>query len=66
MSIVIKTAIDVKKAELLAKGVPLLGLTIDNVEHTIVKLDPLKNSELIKHVSHLTCFIPFCSYQYRP
>ena len=37
-SSVIKKAIDVIKAEPLAIGIPILGLTIDNVEDRIVSL----------------------------
>ena len=47
-SLVINIAIDVIKAELLAIYIPILRLTIDNVEDTIVDLDPFKISEIIK------------------
>ena len=43
-SFVIKIVIDVSRAELLAIGIPILGLTIENVEDTLVELDPIKIS----------------------
>ena len=46
-SFVIKIAINVIRAELLAIGTPKLELTIDSVEDTIVDDDPIKHS---KHI----------------
>ena len=46
-------AIDVIRAELLVMGMTILGLTIDNVEDTIVELDPIKTSESIKNIFFL-------------
>ena len=43
-SFVIKIAIDASRAELLAIEIPFLGLTNENVEDTIVELDPFKVS----------------------
>ena len=47
-SFVIKIAINVIRAELLALGMPRLGVTIDNVEDTIVDDDPFNFSEIAK------------------
>ena len=44
-SFVIKIAIDLVRAELLDFGTPILRLTKDNVEDTIVDEDPIKISE---------------------
>ena len=44
----IKIAIDVIRADLLANGKPKLGLAIDNVEQTIVSLDTNEISEVVK------------------
>ena len=52
-SLVINVAIDVIKAELLAIDIPILGLTIDDVEDTILDLDPFKISEIIKDIFFL-------------
>ena len=38
---VIKLAINIIRAELLALGIPRLGVTIDYVEDTIVDEDPI-------------------------
>ena len=43
-SFAIKIAIDASRAELLAIEIPILGLTIENVEDTLVELDPIKIS----------------------
>ena len=51
-SFLIKKAIVAIKAELLAIGVPKLGLTADVVEFTIVEFGPNKISENLK----LLCF----------
>ena len=47
-SFLTKLTINEVKAEVVAMGIAKLGLTIDNVEDTIVELDPNKNSEPIK------------------
>ena len=44
----IEIAVDVIKAQLLTKGMPVIGLTIDRVDHTILDVDPTKISEIIK------------------
>ena len=56
-SFVIKIAIDVIRAEMLAIGIPILGLTIDNVKDTIVDKDPTKFSESIRIIFFLQGFI---------
>ena len=43
----------IKLAEMFAIRKPILGLTIDNVEDTIVDTDPSKFSEMIKHLIFL-------------
>ena len=47
-SFVIKIGINVIRAELLAPGIPRLGVTIDNVEDTLVDDDPFNFSEIAK------------------
>ena len=48
-SFVNKLAIDVVKDELLTTGIQILGLTFDNVEDTIVALDPIKVPQLLRN-----------------
>ena len=52
-SFVIKLANNVIRAELLALEIPRLGVTIDNVEGTIVDDDPFNFSEIAKSSSNL-------------
>ena len=55
-SFVIEIAIDVIRAELLAMGMTILGLTNDRVELTIVELHPNKVSEMKKILSKVSYF----------
>ena len=57
---VIKIAINVIRAELLALGIPRLGVTINNVEVTIVDDDPFNFSEIAKSSFNLN----FCISSY--
>ena len=50
-SFVIRKAIDVSKAKLLAIGKPAIGLTIDKTEDTIIKIDLIKTQKFSKNVS---------------
>ena len=45
-----KIAIDVIKAKLLALGLPIPKLTIDNVGGTTIELDPIKSLERIGNI----------------
>ena len=56
-SFVIKLAINVIRAELLALGIPRLGVTIDYVEVTIVDDDPFNFSEIAKSSSNLNFYV---------
>ena len=62
----IKIAIDVIKAELLAIGLPSRGLTIGNEEKTIADEDPNKISEIIKENFFSSNFcMSFCNNHYQ-
>ena len=52
-SFCIRTTNVVIKPELVAKGIPMLGITSNIVEETRVELDPFKNSEKIKSMFFL-------------
>ena len=57
----IKIAIDVIRAELLAIAKPMLGLKIDKVGDIIFDDDPIKFSEIIKSIFLLKLFLFFLS-----
>ena len=54
---VIKLAINIIRAELLALGIPRLGVTIDYVEDTIVDEDPINFSEIAKSSFNLNFYV---------
>ena len=64
-SSVIKIAINVIRAELLALGIPRLGVTIDNVEVTIVDDDPFNFSEIAKSSFNLNFYISSYNNHYQ-
>ena len=51
VSFVIRIAVDAIKAELIAIGKEVVGLMIDSVENTTVKLESIKISEIIRSFS---------------
>ena len=59
-SFVVKLATEFLRDELLATGLALEGLNIDNVEGAIVVLDPTKNSVLIRFVFFFYKLLYFC------
>ena len=64
-SFVIKLAINVIRAKLLALGIPRLGVTIDNVEDTIVDEDPINFPEIAKGSFNLNFHVPSFNNHYQ-
>ena len=64
-SFVIKLANNVIRAELIALGIPRLGVTIDNVEDTIVDEDPINFSEIAKSCFNLNFYVSSCNNHYQ-
>ena len=57
----VKIAIEVIRAELLAMGIAIAGLTTDFVKDNKVEFDPINNSVVIKNSFFLfkvLCFFP--------
>ena len=63
-SFMIKLAINVIRAELLALGMPRLGITIDNVEDTMVD-DPINFPEIAKSIFNLNFYVPSFNNHYQ-
>ena len=64
-SFVIKIGINVIRAELLALGIPRLGVTIDNVEDTLVDDDPFNFSEIPKSSFNLNFYVSSYNNHYQ-
>ena len=61
----IETAIIVITADLLAIRIPVVGKTIDNVEHTIVDFDPMNFQDYLKLISvYVNFYISFLKSNY--
>ena len=61
----IEIAINVIRAELLALVIPRLGVTIDNVEGTIVDDDPFNFSEIAKCSFNLNFYVSSYNNHYQ-
>ena len=64
-SFVIKVAIEVIRAELLAIGKAMVGLLFINVEHNTVEIDPINFSETIKTVFLFRSLTSFLNDHYQ-